>query len=323
MAHLTSRLTQPRRSRSPAGVNTTRAAVLPGLLLALCLAGCGKGDAGAEAAEATKKAHAAAITALRQPVALIAVYAPYAKYPEGTDKYAPQRHSDLDKSTECAANEVRYAANKAKQKLEVDADAATDLQAAFGAVTQACADATEPGSLTKCTAAVAALDASLDKTGAAAAALGVAGKYPRIGPDAVTDEAKAAIAPFLRAKGPGDNEKAYVAKRADPRASVVEVQSACAAADGDAAAAMSAFEKADEPIRMVAVTRKLALDSQCRRLDEIQGLSKDVGDCRKKAKAKTTECKIVCGKAKNALEVGLPAAVFAPLEKDVADICKD
>ena len=73
----------------------------------------------------------------------------------------------------------------------------------------------------------------------------------------------------------------------------------------------------------MAVTRKLALDSQCRRLDEIQGLSKDVGECRKGKKAKSTECKIVCGKAKGALEVGLPAAVFAPMEKDVADICKE
>ena len=299
-----------------------RGTVLQGLLLALCLAGCGKGNAVDEGAESAKKAHAAAITALKQPIALISVYAPYAKYPDGVDKYAPQRHSDLDKSTECAANEMRYAANKAKQRLEVDADAATkDLQAALGAVTGACADATEPGSLTKCTAAIAALDASLDKTGAAAAALGVAGKYPRVGPDAVTDEAKAAIAPFLRAKGPGDNEKAYVAKRSDPKASVLDVQNACASADGDAAAAMSAFEKADEPIRMVAVTRKLALDSQCRRLDEILNLSKDVAGCSKKAKAKTTECKIVCGKAKNALEVGLPAAVFASMATDVGDIC--
>jgi hypothetical protein len=305
-------------------VNTARRPVLSGILLALCLAACGKGSTVDEGAEAAKKAHAAAITALKQPIAAISAYAPYAKYPEGTDKYAPARHSDLDKYTECAANEIRFAANTARQRLEMDSDPATkDLQAALKAVSQACADANEPGALAKCTAAVAALDASLDKTGAAAAALGVAGKYPRVAPDAVTDEARAAIAPFLRAKGPGDNEKAYVVKRADPSASVADVQAACAAADGDAATAMSAFEKADEPIRLVAVTRKLALDSQCRRLDEIQGLSKDVADCHKGKKAKTSECKIVCGKAKNALEVGLPAAVFAPLEKDVADICKD
>jgi hypothetical protein len=304
-------------------VNTLRSTALEGLLVVLCLAGCGKSNTGDEAAEAAKKAHAAAIPALKQPLALISVYAPYARFPEGADKYAPARHSDIDKYTECAANEIRYAANKAKQKLEMDADGATkDLQNAFKAITEACADATEPGSLVKCTTALTALDASLEKTGAAATALGVPGKYPRVGPESITDEARAAIAPFLRAKGPGDAEKAYVAKRADPAAAVSDVQGACAAADADAAAAMSAFEKADEPIRLVAVTRKLALDSQCRRLDEIQGLSRDVTDCRKK-KAKSTECKIVCGKAKNALEVGLPAAVFAPLEKDVADICKD
>jgi hypothetical protein len=166
---------------------------------------------------------------------------------------------------------------------------------------------------------VKALDASLEKTGAAAAAMGVAGKYPRIAPDSVTPEAQAAIAPYLRARGPGAAEKAYVEKRQDPKASVADVIAACQAAQVDADAAASAFEKADEPIRLTAATRKMARDSQCRRLGELEGLNKDLVDCKKKAKS--TECKIVCGKVKGWIEEGLPAAAFTPIQKEYTDIC--
>ncbi len=305
-------------------LSITRSA-LAGLVLALALTsglgGCGKGQNPAdEQAAAEKSAHEAAIADLKQPIAIIAAYVPYARYPEGTDKYTPQRHPDLDKSTLAAANEIRYAANKARQKLEVSsANATKDLQGALKAVTEACADAVEPGTLTKCAGTVKALDAALEKTGAAAAAMGVAGKYPRVAPESVTDEARAAIAPFLKAKGPAAAETAYVAKRSDPKASPADVMGACQAAQGDADDAARNFEKADEPIRLVAVTRKMARDSQCRRLDELQNLGKDLIDCRKKTKS--TECRIVCGKVKNWIDDGLPAAAFTPVEKDYADIC--
>jgi hypothetical protein len=307
-------------------VNTTSRTALPNALtvlslaLALGLVACGKAAPVESAADGQKKAHEAAVADLKQPIALIAAYAPYARYPDSTDKYAPARHPDLDKSTLCAANEIRYAANKARQKLEVSSsDATKDVQTALGAVTAACADASEPGSITKCADAVTALDASLAKTAAAATALGVAGKYPRVAPESVTDEAKASIASFLKAKGPGASDKAYADKRADPKASAGDVIAACQAAQGDASQGAQVFEKADEPIRLIAATRKMSLDSQCRRLDEVQSLSKDLSDCRKKAKS--TECKIVCGKTKNWIDDGLPAATFAPIAKDYADIC--
>lgn len=299
-------------------MNTTSRTAL--IVLTLGLTACGKAAPTESADDGLKKAHEAAITDLKQPIALIAAYAPYARYPDPTDKYAPARHPDLDKSTLAAANEIRYAANKARQKLEVSSsDATKDLQGALRAVTEACADASEPGTVGKCADSVTALDASLAKTGAAAAALGVAGKYPRVAPESVTDEAKAAIAPFLKAKGPGANDKTFVDKRADPKASATDVIAACQAAQGDASQGAMAFEHAEESIRLVAATRKMSLDSQCRRLDEVQTLSKDLSDCRKKAKS--TECKIVCGKVKNWIDDGLPAATFAPMTKDYADIC--
>jgi hypothetical protein len=288
------------------------------------VAGCGKGgDKGAETggeADADKKAHEAAIADLKQPIALVAAYSVFSHYPENPDKYFPARHPDWEKSTLCAANEIRYAANKARQKLEVSSSAATkDVQAALGAVTGACADADDPDKLAKCTAAVKGLDAALDKAGAAAAAMGVAGKYPRVAPDSVTDEARNAMASFLKARGPGPNEKTFMDKRGDAKAQPSDVIAACQSADDDAAAAAQAFEKADEPIRLVAATRKMALDSQCRRLGELDGLAKDLAGCRKKPKS--ADCKVTCGKMRIWVDDGFPAAAFAPVAKDFEDIC--
>jgi hypothetical protein len=301
----------------------TKLTALSGLLLALGTAACGKGGGageGAEAADAEKKAHEAAIADLKQPMALIAGYAPYARYPENPDKYFPVRHPDYEKSTLCAANEIRYAANKARQKLEVSsANATKDVQAALRGVTGACADADDQDKLAKCTEAVKALDAALDKTNAAAGAMGVAEKYPRVAPESVTDEARTAMASFLKARGPGANEKAFVEKRNDAKASATDVIAACQAAQDDANAAAQSYEKADEPIRLVAATRKMAIDSQCRRLGEIDGLSKDLAACRKKPK--TAECKVVCGKMKIWVDDGYPAAAFTPATKDFEEIC--
>jgi hypothetical protein len=168
---------------------------------------------------------------------------------------------------------------------------------------------------------VVALDAALGKASAALTAAGSAAKFRRIAPDAITDEAKKAIAPFLRALGPGPTEQAYFAKRSDEKASFDDVSSACQAAADEAAKVGAAFEHADEPLRLVAVTHKLSLDSQCRVLNETDGQRKDLADCKKKAKS--TECKVVCSKVRTRIEEGLPAAVFANMEQDANKICVD
>src|SRR5215471_18169973 len=79
---------------------------------------CPKGGDDESGPAADKKAHEAAINDVREPVALISAYQPFTRYPEDKDKYSPKRKPDLERSTACAANEIRFAANKARQKLE-------------------------------------------------------------------------------------------------------------------------------------------------------------------------------------------------------------
>lgn len=289
--------------------------------LSVTIAACGKSGEGTEGGDAEKKAHEAAANDLKEPIATISVYLPYIQLPKDADKYTPKRHADLDQSTETAANEIRFAANKARQSLEASsADATKDIQAALKTVTTTCADAQDPEALDKCGASVKALDGALEKAQAAAKALSAQATYPRVGPSAVTPAAQEGIKPFLKARGPTPNDDAYAKKRSDAAASVQDVMSACQAAANDASNAASAFEKAEEPIRLIAVKRKMSMDSQCHQLEQMDSLEKDVVACKKKPK-KDADCKIVCGKAKGALDEGLPAAAFAPLEKEFADIC--
>jgi hypothetical protein len=272
------------------------------------------------AVEANKKAYEAASAELQKPVALIAAYLPYLAPPDTKDKYAAKRRPDLERAAAAAADEIRHAANGARQNIDRSGAAATkDLVAALAAVSAACTEAGDPAAVEKCSASVKALDGALQKTGAAAAAAGVTAKYPRVAPESITDDAKKAIAPFLKAKGPGPAETAYWGKRADEKIAVADLVSACQAAADEIGATSQAFEKAAEPLRLIAVTHKMSIESQCNGLNATEAVRKDLQDCRKKAKS--SECAIVCGKAKTIVDDGVPAAVFASLEKDYADIC--
>jgi len=294
---------------------SVRSTVLVALGIALGLgAGCNSsgGSGGADAGAAIQDA----ATELKEPVGLISAYLPYLLRPaDDKEKYTPKRRPDLEKATICSANEIRHAANQARQKI--GPAGLKDLEAALLAVATDCTDASEPEAADKCNAAVQKLDAELKKTADA----NPSAKIPRIGPEAITEDAKKRITPFLKAKGPSAAEKAYVVKRADAAASEDDVIAACQAAAEEADKAAKAFDKADEPIRLIAVTRKMSMDSQCGALTATGNLEKDVKDCRKKPK--TIECKLACSKAKQRIEDGLPAAAFTPLEKDVADICKE
>jgi hypothetical protein len=294
------------------------------LLLALPLgaASCsGGGGGGEDAGSPDKAALEAAATLLDQPAAVIAAYQPYLRAPDGKDVYAPKRRNDLQKAGACAAGEIRFAANTARQKIKLSSPATKELETTLADISKACTEATDSSAFDACNASVQALDAALGKAGAAAAAAGATAKFRRIAPDAITDEAKKAIAPFLRALGPGPTEQAYFAKRSDEKASFDDVVGACQAAADEAAKVGAAFEHADEPIRLVAVTHKLSLDSQCRVLNETDGLRRDLADCKKKEKS--TECKVTCSKVRTRIEEGLPAAVFAHLEEDANRICKE
>src|SRR5262249_30142407 len=154
-----------------------------------------------------------------------------------------------------------------------------------------------------------------------AAALGVTAKFPRIVPESVGEEAKKAMAPFLKALKPGTVEQAYFAKRNDAKAAAADVLSACQAAAEEMSQTAAGFEKSDEPLRVLAVTRKLSVESQCRQIDQTDGLRRDLEVCKKKAKS--ADCRVACAKAKGRIDEGLLAAAFVPMTEEVGTLCKE
>jgi hypothetical protein len=316
-------LTVRRASGTPADIlsrEQKRMFAVVGITLALG-AGCGNKGSGDAAAAAEAKAFDAAAAVLVQPVALISAYRPHLTAPDDSQKYFPKRHSHLDRALTAAANEIRHAANGASQNVERAGAAGTkELETALKAVAGACAEAQEPEAFTKCNVSLTALDAALAKADTARVAAGASTKIPRIAPESVTEEAKKAMAGFLKVKGPNPAEAALMAKRADPAASTADVITACQAAADEADAISKQFEKAEEPLRLVAVTHKMSADSQCGQLTAAETLRKELGDCKKKAKS--SECKIVCAKTKGIIDDGLPAASFEPMTKEYAAICE-
>jgi len=282
-------------------------------------AGCKGNDEAAEKAAAEKKALEAALPELKSSIALISVYLPHTADPGAAAKYASKRRNDMIRATEQAATEIRHIANGARQRLSVDSPATKALAEAFGAISTACTDANEQPKLDACTAKVKALDDALGKFDAACAAAGITAKAPRVGPAAVTDEAKKAAAGYLKARGPGQAETAYLSKLADEKATVASVIEACRAAATEAEGVADGYERAEESIRVLSATHKMSLASQCNALTATETVQKEVIDCKKKPTS--TECKTSCGKAKTILDEGIPAAAFASLAKEYTDIC--
>lgn len=297
-------------------------AATPALLLALLLVpACGGGGSGDDKGEAEKKALEAAAAGLVEPVGLLSAYQPHLAPPDDKQKYFPQRHADLDRAMAAAATEIRHAANAARQNLERAGAAGTkDVEPALKGVTVACTDATELEALAKCATAVTALDAALQKADAARTAAGASAKIPRIAPESVTSAAKKSLDNFLKAKGSSAVDVEYVKKRSDPGVTSADVISACQAAVAEADTTQKQFERTEEHIRLIAVTHKMSLESQCGRLSGADTMQKDVAGCKKKAK--TPDCKVVCGKAKAMISDGLPAAAFEPFAKEYAEICE-
>ncbi|MEZ4293882.1 MAG: hypothetical protein R3B70_02815 [Polyangiaceae bacterium] len=220
-----------------------------------------------------------------------------------------------------AANEIRHAANAARQNVEKAGAATTkDLVTALKGVANICQDSQEAEVVAKCAGAVVALDIALERTEAKRAALGSEKKFPRLGDSSVTEAAKKSLESFLKARGNGAAEMAYIKKRSDPGVTSSDVISACQAAAAEAEETQRTFERADEPIRLTAVTHKMMLDVQCGKLSAAETLQKEVGECKKKAT--TPECKVTCGKAKVVVDDGVPAAAFESLVKEYAEICE-
>lgn len=259
---------------------------------------------------------------IKEPIGIISAFLPYVAMPPEGDKYTPKR-TELDRSIIFAANEVRFAALRARQSLQTKyGEPEAGLVAAFDGVATACADITDKPGLDKCTAAVGALGPAMDK--AESAVTGV--KLPRVGESAITDQAKKTLDPFLRARGPGEPEKEYAKKRSDPAAQIADVSAACQTASADMEATAASLEKHEEALHLVAVTHQMSHDAQCGRLNAAGNLQAEVRACDTKDKADkkvTPECELACSKAKAIVEKGVPAAALESLAKDVEDICKD
>jgi hypothetical protein len=281
--------------------------------LVLALSGCPQADSGndADAAKHTEDA----LGKLAEPVGKIAAYIPYVVPPSNADPYAPKR-TDLDRGTIFAANEIRHVANHTRQRLQ-RAGGADELKSSFGDVAAACADIKDETALGKCTASVKALDEALGQAGGKTSA-----KIPRVGPDAITADAKKAIDPFVKAQAPSDLEKAFVEKRADPKVSAADTATACENAAMSLEQIARAYDKADEDLRLVAVTRHMSLQSQCNKVRAADVLHKELVECGKK-KPLSDECKTACGRAKGIVTAGVPAASLKQMETDHAEICED
>jgi len=304
-------------------VRNVRRSALTSAGVALAVAftpACGGGDDKAAAAEAERKAQEAAATELKEPIALISAYLPYLRPADTSkDRFSPKRRPDEERSTAYTAEEIRHVANSARQSLKGDSPVIKDIVTALQNVAASCTEANDPTAIDKCSGSIDKLNDTLKKS--EGASQGGAVKFPRVGPESVTEQAKKGIATFLRAKGPGDATKAYITKRSDPNVTTADLSSACQSAVDEAGSSAMAFEKAEEPIRLIAVTRKMSMESQCGVLTATETLHKDLKDCRKKAK--TPDCKAICGKAKVRVDDGVPAAAFLPFEKDYAEICAD
>jgi hypothetical protein len=279
----------------------------------------GGGDAGTGTTggdDAAKAALGKVGETLKEPLALIAGYKPFVAAPDDKDKYVPKRRPVYERSAAAASNEIRAAANDARQKIPSTAGpVGADIVKALNDVAGGCADAADDAAFAKCITSVNALD---DALGKAQAASGVS--FGKVATATPTDASKKAIGRLDKVKGPGPAEKAFFEKRADAAATTQNVIDACHAAAQEVDTIANQFEKADEPIRVTAVTHKMNIDAQCHRFEVLADLQTNVVDCKKTPKK--PECVTTCGKAKAEIEEGVPAAAFESLNKAVADSCK-
>ncbi len=310
----------PRAKRTMRSIRTLRVIWTLAAMLAVAT-GCGdKASAEAEAS-AKKKALEDALGGVRPAVEKISAFAPHVTLPDDKDPYAFKQHqSDLRAAT-AAANSVRFEATTASQALQkAAAPLSAGVMDALGAVSKACMDATDADKVKGCAASIAALDQALEKANADPATGAAGVKFPRVGKDSITKDAAAATRDLVSARGPGPAEAEFRKKRGDAKATFDEVDAACAKADQEADAIAQQYENAEEPIRLVAVTRKMSMASQCKRLRAAMAAREEMAVCKKKPKS--SECAQACGKVKSVIDDAIPAAALASLPKEQEEACK-
>ena len=301
-----------------------------GIALA-ALAACNGKDA--DQAASQKKDFETAIAELKEPVAIISIYQPFLTEAD-PGEYAPKRRSNINEAMFQAANEIRHAANRARQVgSRTGSVVAKELTQPFLAVAKACAAPEEPAHVARCKKAVQTLDGQLAEVAAKSMALGVTTKFPRIAPEHVTDKAKKSIEWYLKAKGPSELEKKYRALRASKKAEIQEVIMACRAAEGEANTVMMTLEKKDETLHKLAAKHKIAVEAECNRMNFLANTHDEINNCRvdpdkppikldKEAQEeKDKKCNLACANGRKVVADGVPVAALHKLETDYKEVC--
>jgi hypothetical protein len=290
--------------------------------LLLPLFGCAKD----EAPTVDKKAqYETAIKDIGTMVAVVAAYRPYIERKAPTGKFAVKRRPDIDKANTQAANFVRSACNRARQKAQQSTSAVSkELAAPLISTLKACTNAEEPKQLKGCSKAIDDLDKSLAQAATQAKAAGVTTPFPRVAKEYINAKAKAEVAPFLKAIGDGPKEKVYFLALADAKRDGQSVIGACETAKAETDMALNEVKKVSEDLRKLAVHHKYAIEVSCNKLkvtaSTIFALSEKC-DLKNKASLKSPECMQHCSKAKGILNQGIPAAAFVSIEQEHKDRC--
>ncbi len=297
--------------------------VVCGALMALGLALPGCAEEKEDPAAKERAGYAATLGETKELVGVVAAYLPYLDAKPADGKYAPKRRADLDRGATYAANGIRGAANRARQKLQASSsESSKALAEPFVAITRACQDADGEEALGKCKAAVTTLDKALEEAGKKAAAVGVTEKFPRVSAEFIGELGNKELAPLLIAMGIGaKSEDTYFAKLADEKAAVRDVYDACKTAETDAEGKTRELEKVNDELRKVAAVHEQTLEGQCVRLNRTDMTWQELEPCKKDTKK--DECKLACGKARAIVKEGVPAAAFAKLADDVGELCKE
>jgi hypothetical protein len=277
-----------------------------------------------------KTAYETAISELKEPVGLIAAYVPHLRNPDNEQppRFFPKRRPDVLNAGLYAANEIRHAANIARQQGERSPSVVSkELAVPMLEVAKGCADPKEPEQIDKCMAVVKTLDQALEQAAGKAKAAGAGAPFPRVKPESVTDKAKATIVSFLKAIGPGPAEKEYLAKLSNDATTADDIIAACEAASAEAKATEDEVTKVGEEIRKVAVHHRLAMESLCNHLGAAAFAQAGLEACRKDkekhAIKKSSECLSACGRVRKTVDDGVPAAAFSKLGADWDELCKE
>jgi hypothetical protein len=327
-------LTRPNMTRPVTPKSRILLALPLALPMALSLgsAACGEGEA---AALTPQQEYELVIKNITEPIATIAAFEPYLQRPEDKGEYVPERRADEVKSAFFAANEIRHACNRARQAWGRDkSPLAKEFSDTFIKVNKVCADPEEMADVKKCETELKSLDKFLEEHGSKASSAGASGKFPRVSQDSITKDAKYLLDRFKMALGPTDEEKKYLAKRPDPKIEAFKLISECEGAALHADGVMKKFEKEGDPeLKILAAIHKLALDAQCNWLKRSDALMQTLVQCVERdanpppGPAPTEEegddpCKRACAQVDTLLRRGIPAAVFARVEKDHEEFCK-